>query len=51
MLVEHNILTCSKGIAASGKKRTPHGPADPDGSQIMSHSYIILYYNIKMCHF
>ena len=32
----------------SGKKPTPHGPTDPDGSQRMSHAF---NYNIKMCHF
>ena len=31
----------------SGKKRTPHGPADPDGSQKMCH---IFKYHIKMCY-
>ena len=38
---EHNTV--------SGKKRTPHGPADPDGSQKMFH--IFNYNNNKMCYY
>ena len=32
----------------SDKKRTPHGPADPDGSQKM---FPIFNYNNKMCYY
>ena len=35
-------------VVVSGKKRTPHGPADPNGSKKMSHTF---NYNIKMYHF
>ena len=41
-------LAIISAIMVSGKKRTPHGPADPDGSQKMFH---IFNYNNQMCYY